>query len=280
MKVSILSATLIWNLVLTSFSLAEGNLPPSADPVQTAFDKLVQASTHTDWPAEADARKELASLGHVVVPKLTEAARAHSEARVRRSCYELLTTSFAEDERTVDTLIGNGLLDQDAGIRYHCAFLLGDLKVQRAGQALQRAFEGATGKDDQLLRYTLAKSLAQLGRADVLSALYAAVSDDAFLPRHIGNIGLKGLSGKNLEDFEGYHYAEGAFVVGGHELTTPFDALTSAERKAGRFRAAAAYFQWLKGERPELYKCVTYPMNSPHAPVACMSHHRPRLQPH
>ena len=28
--------------------------------------------------------------------------------------------------------------------------------------------------------------------------------------RHIGNIGLKGLSGKNLEDFEAYQYAEGA----------------------------------------------------------------------
>jgi hypothetical protein len=34
----------------------------AADPVQTAFDKLVRAATDTDWPSEAPARKELGSL--------------------------------------------------------------------------------------------------------------------------------------------------------------------------------------------------------------------------
>ena len=100
------------------------------------------------------------------------------------------------------------------GCRYQCAFLLGDLKVHRAERALRAALEGATGKDDEFFRYTVSKSLAQLGEADVqvLRNLFAAVSDDSFMSRHIGNIGLKALSGKNLEDFEGYHYAEGAFV--------------------------------------------------------------------
>ena len=107
-------------------------------------------------------------------------------------------------------------------------------------------------------RYTLAKSLAQLGEADVLPTLFAAVSDDSFMSRHVGNIGLKALSGKNLEDFEGYHYAEGAIVIGGIEASSPFDAITSAEKHAQRFQAAAAYFKWLKIERPELYRYVTY----------------------
>ncbi|WP_254054008.1 HEAT repeat domain-containing protein [Singulisphaera sp. GP187] len=193
---------------------------------------------------------------------LTEAARNHSEARVRRSCYELLTTSFAGDERTIDTLFRNGLLDQDPGIRYHCAFLLGDLKVQRAEQALRALFEGSTGKDDQFLRFTLAKSLAQLGKADVMPVLIASVSDDAYMSRHIGNIGLKALSGKSLEDFGGYVYGEGAYVSGGNEFKMKLDALTSAERKAGRFQAATAYLKWLKTERPDLYRSVNYRPNS------------------
>ena len=116
------------------------------------------------------------------VPKLVEAARSHEAARVRRSCYELLLTdAFAKDERVIDTLVHHGLRDEDAGIRYQCAFLLGDHKVKRADRALRTALDGATGKDDKFLRYTLSKSLAQLGHADVLPALFAAVSDDAFM---------------------------------------------------------------------------------------------------
>jgi hypothetical protein len=151
-----------------------------------------------------------------------------------------------------------GLHDQDPGVRYHSAFLLGDLKVRRAEGALRAALKGATGKDDEFYRYTLSKSLAQLGEADVLPALFAAVSGDSFMTRHVGNIGLKALSGKNLEDFEGYHYAEGAFVSGGNEFITPFDAITAAEKKARRFQAATAYFKWLKAERPELYRNAAY----------------------
>jgi hypothetical protein len=75
MKPSILLPAMCLSLVLTSVSLAEDNLPPAADAVQAAFDKLVQASTHTSWPSELEAREELVSLGPVVVPKLTEAAR-------------------------------------------------------------------------------------------------------------------------------------------------------------------------------------------------------------
>jgi HEAT repeat protein len=258
MKPSILLAAICLSLALTSVSLAEDNPPPAADAVQAAFDKLVQASTHTNWPSELEAREELVSLGPVVVPKLTEAARGHIEWRVRRSCYEVLTRSFAEDERTADTLLRYGLLDQDPGIRYQSAFYLGDFKFQRAEQALRAALERANGKDDQFIRFTLAKSLAQLGKADVLPVLIAAVSENDYMHRYIGNIGLKALSGKNLEDFEGYAYAEGSYVIGGMELTTPVDALTAVERKSGRFQAAKAYLIWLKTERPELYSILNY----------------------
>jgi hypothetical protein len=258
MKPIVTFVALLW--CITVAAAPPGGKPDEStvDPVQTAFDKFARAATGTDWPAEVAARKELTSLGKQSIPKLTEAARSHGEARVRRACYELLTSAFVTDERAVDTLVLYGLHDQDPRIRYHCAFLLGDLKGDRAKPVLRAALEGAKGKDDELLRYTLAKSLAQLGDADVLPNLFAAVSEDWFMARHVGNIGLKALSGKNLEDFEGYQYAEGAVVIGGIEASTPVDAITSAQKKAQRFQAATAYFKWLKSERPELYRFVTY----------------------
>jgi HEAT repeats len=258
MRSPILSVALFWGLAIADASLAGDTVPPSADAVQAAFDRFVQAASRTNWPAELEAREALLSLGPVIIPKLTAAARDHGEWRVRRSCYDLLTRSFADDDRTADTLLRHGLIDQDSGIRYQSAFYLGDLKVQRAEQALRAAYEGATGKDDQFFRFTLAKSLAQLGRPDVLPVLIAAISDDAYMSRHIGNIGLKALSGKSLEDFGGYVYGEGAFVIGGFECSGSVDALTVIKRKSGRFRAAEAYLEWLKAARPELYGSVNY----------------------
>jgi hypothetical protein len=262
MNRSILFVALLQSLLVVSASRAQEAAAGSDEAIARAFDRLAQAATRTDWPSESEARKELAARGEAVIPKLTEAARTHGEARVRRACYELLATAFPKDERTLDVLARNGLIDQDAGIRYYCAFLVGDLKIRGAEVPLRAAFERATGKDEDLLRYTLAKSLAQLGAADVLRTLFLAVSDDAYMCRHVGNIGLKAISGKNLESFNGYAYAEGAWVLGGLECSTPFDALSSAEKKAGRFQAATAYFRWLKAERPELYQFATYTRRS------------------
>jgi hypothetical protein len=258
MKSMVTFVVLLWSLVFAAAPPPDKADLPAADRVRTAFDKLVQAATNTDWPSELAARTELASLAQEALPKLTEAARSHGEARVRRACYELLTSGFANDERVLDTIVRFGLPDKDPQVRYYCTFLVGDLKVHDAKPALRAALKAATGKDDEFTRYTLSKSLAQLGEADVLPSLFAVVSDDSFMARHVGNIGLKALSGKNLEDFGGYHYAEGAFVIGGLEASSPFDAITSAEKKAKRFESAAAYFKWLKAERPELYRYVTY----------------------
>jgi hypothetical protein len=245
-------------------SLTLGAVPPgepdspSAEPVQAAFDKLVRACVGTDWPAELVARGELVALYPKALPKLIESAQHHEEARVRRSCYQLLTDAYAKDERAIGTAVRRGLGDRDPAVRYHCASLLGDLKVADAAQDLRAALKGATGEDEEFFRFTVSKSLAQLGEADVLPELYDAVSDDSYMARHVGNIGLKALSGKDLEDFEGYHYAEGALVIGGIELLTLSDAITSAEEKAHRFQAATAYFKWLKAERPEVYRYATY----------------------
>jgi hypothetical protein len=79
------------------------------DPVQMALDKLVRAATGPDWSSELAAREELASLADDAVPKVTEAARSNGEVRVRRACYELLTSAFAKDDRAIDTVIRFGL---------------------------------------------------------------------------------------------------------------------------------------------------------------------------
>ena len=247
--------------VLAGLSLAaappvEKPKPPPPDPVQVAFDKLVHADK--DWQAAAAASRELAALGQKAVQRVTEEAEDHCDARVRLACYKLLTDAFAKDGWAIEAVIRSGLHDKDPAIRYHCAFLLGDLKIYHSYRALQAVLKDLTGKDDQHLRFTVAKSLAQLGEADVLPILFAAVTDDGFMARHMGNIGLKALSGKNLGDFERYNIGEGATVSGGAEYVTAFDAITTAEKKAKRFQAATAYFKWLKAERPELYKHVTY----------------------
>jgi hypothetical protein len=258
MKSSILFAALFLVSVSSGVSLADDAVKPSPAAVQAAFDAFVQAASQTNWPAELEARNRLLCLGPEIVPRLLDAARVHADSRVRRSCFDLLTRSFASDERTADTLLRDGLHDQDAGIRYQSAFGLGDFKIQRAEPALRAAFVGATGKDDQFIRYTLAKSLAQLGKADVLPVLIAAVSENDFMSRHVGNIGLKALSGKSLEDFGGYSYGEGAFVSGGMEFMVPFDPVVSVDRKVARFQAAKAYLEWLKTERPELFGSLNH----------------------
>ena len=137
---------LLWSLAFAAAPPADKSDLPAGDPVRMAFDELVRAATDTDWPSELAAREELASLAQEAVPKVTEAARSHGEARVRRACYELLTSAFAKDERAVDTVVRYGLHDQDPQVRYHCAFLLGDLKVHHAERALRAALEARRGR--------------------------------------------------------------------------------------------------------------------------------------
>ena len=131
MRSFILSITLLWSVSLAAVSLADLTARPWGDAEQAVFDKFVNAASRTD-PAQLKACEAVVALGSKVVPKITEAARVSSEARVRRSCYELLTRSFADDERTVDALIRHGLIDENPGIRYYSAATLGELRAHQA----------------------------------------------------------------------------------------------------------------------------------------------------
>jgi hypothetical protein len=220
--------------------------------VAATFVKLVDADN--DWRAAQAASDELATLGEPALDVLCDAAEHHENARVRTACYELLTTAFAHDDQAIGTITNHGLSDSEDRIRYICAFRLGELKVYAAHQRLRNVF--ADPASAEFTRLAAAKSLAQLGEADVLPALYEAVGSDWYMPRSMGNLGLKVLTGKDVNEFDGYDFSEGAFVSGGHEAVGAFDAVEHAEKRATRHQAIASYFRWLKAERPELYKHV------------------------
>ena len=228
---------------------------PALDPVHAALKKIGEAGTN--WPAESAARQELIALGQPVVRTLRHELGEIEDVRVRRACYEILSESFAKDDQAVLILAG-GLADEDAQIRYVAAFRLGDLKVYAAHRRLRLVMDDA--KAPEHVRLAAAKSLAQLGESCGLRLLHEGAMADRYMDRYMANIGLKALSGKDLDDFEGYQFWEGAFVSGGIEAMFAFDALTIAEKKAKRFAAAAAYFRWLKAERPDLYKHLTMPL--------------------
>ena len=102
------------------------------------------------------------------------------------------------------------------------------------------------------IRYACAKSLAELGKQDVIVTLYDGLGNDRYMPRHLCNMGIKALTGRDLNEFN-YNYGEGAMVSGGVEYRFARRPILDAENKASRFRAIAEYCGWLRDEKPEVY---------------------------
>jgi hypothetical protein len=227
----------------------------SWDEVNAAFKKLEESDK--DWRAEQSATEELARGGDKVLSVIQEGAEHHEKARVRRACYKLLTHEFARNPWALPTVIRAGLSDKDEWIRYENVFQLGELKAYDSFRDLRRTLTKSEG--NSTLRFAAAKSLAQLGEADaeILRTLFEAVTHEGYMARMMGNRGLKALTGKNLDDFAGYQFGEGAFVSGGKEAIGTFDAVRVSETRAKRYAAAEAYFKWLQKERPDLYKHLT-----------------------
>jgi HEAT repeat protein len=222
---------------------------PGVRDVNTAFQRLASAK---DWREEAAAVKDLVAFGDKALPIVEHSAIRHSDVKVRRICYQILTKTFIQDTTAARTVATDGLRDMDDEIRYCCAFCLGEHKVYNAHRLLRIVLEDKSASDQ--IRLAAAKSLAELGEVDVIRELYYALGDDHYMPRYLGNLGIKALSGKDLNDFDGYQYGEDAFVSGGREAEVALDAVSESSHKAKRFRALASFCQWLKEQRPELYK--------------------------
>ena len=225
------------------------------DAATDRFLEIVAKDEHTStaWQAENAAAKTLVAFGWPAANFfMSMADDQDSSTRLRYSCYYWLTHAFSEDGFVQAQVIRSGLSDPDAEIRYMCAFFLGEHKVYRGFRQLRRAMEQA--KTDDSVRLAAAKSLAQLGEADVLPILYQALGSDRYMERYMANLGIKGLTGKDLNDF-GYNSGEGAFVSGGKEsFLLDIHGIEDAEKKSGRFRALADYCKWLKQAYPGYYK--------------------------
>jgi hypothetical protein len=228
--------------------------------VDAALARLVGAGH--DWRTRQNAADALAAIGNPSIEAICATAVSHTDRDVREKCYELLTEKFLSDDRASQTVMKSGLRDTDRGIRYLCAFRLGEHKVAGAVEPLRQVIDtNNDGKPkDMWPLYAAAKSLAELGRSDGLPLLYHALGSDFYMERYMAHQGFQAISGKSPDDFNGYQFGEGAAVVSGMELFGEIQSVEDAENKARRFLAIAAYCKWLRTNRPELARVIDHPL--------------------
>lgn len=221
------------------------------EPAPTARQVFQQLESAKDWRVAKKASDLLAKTGPEAMDVVRREAERHKDAKVRKACYEILIQAYSDDERVRKAIVNSGLADADSGVRYLCAFNAGSLKIYPAFRRLRVLI--SSDESDAQVRCAAAKSLAELGEANALPILYEALGSDRYMQRYMANLGIKALTGKDLNEFD-YDYHEGAFVSGGKEAVFARRPIDDAKRKAGRFRAIAAYCTWLQKEHPELYK--------------------------
>lgn len=218
-----------------------------------AVERLIKAK---DWRSARPIQQELAAIGASAVHPIFRQAKRHEDEKVRLWCYELLTTHFAEEAK--EFIAEKGLSDKSHRIRYHCVWHCGEAEIFGAHRTLRRLMQDEHQPSD--IRNAATKSLAELGEADVFKMLVEMMSSDSYMPRHMGNIGAKALTGKNLNDFNDYSYSEGAFVSGGVEVVmlNPYPPAVH-DRFAKRHQALADYCRWLEQAKPEVFKHLYAP---------------------
>jgi hypothetical protein len=218
-----------------------------------AVQHLIKAK---DWREARGIQKELTAIGEAAVSPITRQAKKNDDADVRLRCFELLTEHYAKSSE--EAIAHDGLMDESVAVRYHCAWHSGDLKLYGAHRRLRGLMEDA--KQPPNVRHAATKSLAQLGEANVIGMLVKMMESDSYMPRYMGNLGAKALTGKDLNEFGGYDYGEGAFVSGGLEYMFlnehPADR---HEKLAKRHGAIAAYCKWLEQDQPAIFKHLYAP---------------------
>ena len=208
------------------------------------FRQLVKAD---DWRERDSTASLLANMGPVALPRLLEGTK-YTDSSVRQICLQMLRDHFRGDPKTFAASL-NGLKDSNAGIAYECAFFLGKAGNKAAVKPLRELLKHR----DDMQRYAAAKSLAELGDKDVIVTLYWGLGDDNYMPRMLCNVGIKALTGKDLNDFH-YDYGEGACVSGGNEYKDVYpDPIKYAELRVSRFQAMANFCRWLRDDNPQLF---------------------------
>ncbi|CAN5378951.1 hypothetical protein BH10PLA2_BH10PLA2_37800 [soil metagenome] len=243
-----MNAITLTALLAVTFGMPEA---PVQTRAQSALQKLVASKC---WIEQAAALDALRSLGNPGLKLIQRTAVRNADLSVRRLCYESLMRDFACDKNVIKMLISEGLADSDEEIRYRCAFFMGEHKIYSAHRRLRLLFKFSDLSERT--RLAAQKSLAELGDSDVFPHLCKALGSDSYQDRILGNVGIKALSGRNLNEFGNYDFAEGAYFLG-VQLSVGIDGIRDAERKAKRFQALTAYCRWLKEARPDLYKHLT-----------------------
>lgn len=219
-----------------------------AEPSPEALYETLVSADH--WREQAEAVHALGDLGDAGLPFIIQGTQ-HDSEKVQDWSYRELFDKFADHPETTQAVL-HGLESEHHRIRYSCCFFAGTQKIESAKEKLRELY-----REDKDLKLTAAKSLAQLGETDVIRTLYWSAGSDYYMPRYQANVGLKALSGRDLNDFseqtDGYDWAEAAMVSGGREVQLIPRPIEDAEQKARRYTALAAWSRWLKQEKPELY---------------------------
>ncbi|MBI1347435.1 hypothetical protein GC163_14245 [bacterium] len=230
--------------------ISRASLP---DDVHLATEKFEQAD---HWRDRLDRGKELVPLGEPAVAAMLVVVRTADDQRLRRDALEWLRQNHPTHAALKDYMLTEGLISSDFTVRYESLWHVGEHRWSEARETLLQQMRNYSGEEWH--RFVAAKSLAELGDTSSLRTLIEAAQHDRYMPRHFGNVGLKALTGKSLDDFAGYNYGEGAFVSGGAEATMANpDPLEVATTIAQRYTACRDYLQWLQTERPMLYDVLS-----------------------
>lgn len=199
------------------------------------------------------AAQELQSYGDAAAFLVSELARSTSNRNVLEDCYAflLLNQGFAKHPATRELVVTHGLDSEVHSITYQCVWYAGHYRVVESRELLFHLM--LNHQLDRNTRSLAAQSLGQLGDFRAFGPLLEACRSDYYARRLSGNVGLKGLTGKNLSDFGDYRLLEGD-ALGGALLPSPVtDSLDLAYWQATRFTALRDYLGWLKQEHPDWY---------------------------
>jgi hypothetical protein len=218
--------------------------------VEQAFSAL-EAADH--WRERNAARDQLVGLGRAALPLVLAGAR-HEVVEVRRICHEILRQHHGTEPEALACIIA-GLDDEDWGfIAYPAAFHLGEQRLAEGRGPLHALLE--RGDLPQRLAAAVYKSLGELGEVGMVTSLWLGLGSDDPYTRYLSNLGMRGLTGRDLMEF-GYDSPwEGAFVSGPSVATVQGQPLEKARARIERWEAVERFTLWLKTDRPQAFEVL------------------------
>lgn len=217
------------------------------DTPEKAFRDLVDAD---HWRKRNAARDRLIEFGDEAFDLVLEGSE-HKDIEVRATCFEILRDRYSKAPETIAALL-RGLRDENRTyVAYPAAFHFGEYELEEGREALLQIL--SEDETDERTRFAAAKSLGELGAVEVTVLLWTGLGSDDGYTRYLSNLGMKGLTGKDLTSFEYESPWEGAFVSGPAVATTQGQPIRKAENRVSRWTAIVEFTRWLEANQPELF---------------------------